>query len=169
MPSAAPAAPFRLALAPAAARKLTSNGALCAVSTAPWAKSRKLATAAAGRGAAVIISSVIPVRSTMSGGMARPGLTRVLNSARIWPPLIRTAPISVMPASSGDQPVVSTSTTTNSIASKARRLAQGGGRSRARAAATQSLRITIITVGPGTDIPCQARRMGGSVPGTGVQ
>ena len=144
----------------AAARKLTSNGALCAVSTAPWAKSRKLASAAAGGGAAVTMSSLIPVSATMSGGMARPGLTRVLNSARIWPPLIRTAPISVMPASSGDQPVVSTSTITNSTASKARRPAQGR-RSRARAAATQSQRITIITVGPGTDIPPQARRPGG--------
>ena len=105
------------------------------------------------------MASLIPVSATMSGGMARPGLTSVLNSARIWPPPNRTAPISVMPASSGDQPVVSTSTITNSIASKARRPAPGW-RSRARTAATQSHPITMLTVGPGTDIPPQARRPG---------
>jgi hypothetical protein len=157
--STGPAGPGRPALAPAAVRKLISNGALCAVSTAPWAKSRKLASAAAGGGAAAIILSVIPVSASMSGGMARPGLTRVLNSARICPPLIRTAPISVMPASSGDQPVVSTSTITNSSASNACRLAQGW-RSRPRTAATQSQMITMLTVGPGTDSPAQARRPG---------
>ncbi len=136
-----------------------SNGAWCAVSTAPWAKSRKLASAAAGGGAAVTMASLIPVSATMSGGMARPGLTSVLNSARMWPPHSRTAPISVMPASSGDQPVVSTSTITNSIARKAFRPAQGR-RSRARTAVAQSPRITMLTVGPATDIPPQARRPG---------
>lgn len=136
-----------------------SNGALCAVSTAPWAKSRKLASAAAACGAGPTMASLIPVSATMSGGIGWPGLTRVLNSARICPPLIRTAPISVMPASSGDQPVVSTSTITNSSASKACRSAQGW-RSRARTAATQSQTITMFTVGPGTDIPPQARRPG---------
>ena len=136
-----------------------SNGALCAASTAPWAKSRKLASASAAAGAGATIASLIPVSATMSGGMARPGLTSVLNSARIWPPVIRTAPISVMPASSGDQPVVSTLTITKSILSNARRPAPGG-RSRARTAATQSQMITMLTLGPGTDIPPQARRPG---------
>ncbi len=90
-----------------------SNGALCAVSTQPRAKARKPGSTAPAAGACRTIASVMPVSSVMSRGMGLPGLIRVANSAGGLA-LTRTAPISVMLASSGSQPVVSTSTTTKS-------------------------------------------------------
>ena len=98
----------------AALRKPTSNGALCAVSTQPRANARNLGSAAAIGGAWPAIASVIPVSAVMSAGIAPPGLTSVQNSELIRSPATRTAPISVMLAWSGSQPVVSTSTITNS-------------------------------------------------------
>ena len=100
--------------AQAAARKLTSKGALCAVRTQPWTKSRSTGSTAAAGGASATMASLMPVSSAMSAGMAWPGFTRVANSASIRPPRTRTAPISVIPAVSGDQPVVSMSTTAKS-------------------------------------------------------
>jgi len=98
----------------AAARKPTSNGALCAVSTQLRANARKPGRTAPTGGAWLTIASVMPVSVTMSSGIGRPGLTSVENSAAGWPSLTRTAAISVMAASCGCQPVVSTSTTTKS-------------------------------------------------------
>jgi hypothetical protein len=54
----------------------------------------------------------MPVRTVMVGGIATPGLTSVEKVPRHSPPRSLTAPISVMAQSSGDPPVVSTSTTT---------------------------------------------------------
>ena len=50
----------------------------------------------------------------MPGGTGMPGLTSEANSPRRRPPRTRTAPISVIAAAPGDQPVVSRSTTANS-------------------------------------------------------
>src|SRR6266571_2994544 len=108
-----------------ATRKPRSNGALCATSTHPVAKSSSPGSTALSRGAAASIQSVIPVRSAMLGGTGTPGLTSEANSpcrtnsARREPPAFRspftrTAPISVIAAAPGDHPVVSRSTTANS-------------------------------------------------------
>ncbi len=157
-------------LAQAAARKLTSKGALCAVSTQPWTKSRRTGSTAAAGGASATMASLMPVSSAMSAGIAWPGFTRVANSASIRPPRTRTAPISVIPAVSGDQPVVSISTTAKSrLCSVRRRSTSPGGRPpgtprdflpwrrpprdrrRASSAASQVRILTLITVGRGTD------------------
>src|SRR5271165_3095741 len=63
-----------------ATRKPRSNGALCATSTQPRAKSSRPGSTAPSRGAAVSIQSVIPVRSAMPGGTGMPGLTSEANS-----------------------------------------------------------------------------------------
>ena len=97
-----------------ATRKLRSNGALCATSTQPRAKSSSPGSTAASRGAAASIQSLIPVRSAMPGGTGTPGLTSEANSPSRRPSRTRTAPISVIAAASGDHPVVSRSTTANS-------------------------------------------------------
>ena len=65
------------------------------------------------RGAGRTIASVMPVSTTIAGGMGRPGLTRVWNVPRHSPPRTFTAPISVMAHSAGDAPVVSMSSTQN--------------------------------------------------------
>jgi hypothetical protein len=103
----------------AALRKPTSNGALCAMSTRPRAKLRNPGRTAVIGGAWATMALLMPVSTAISGGMARPGLTSAVNSSRTRPPLILTAPISVMLDSSGDHPVVSTSTTVKSIPSNA--------------------------------------------------
>ncbi len=54
----------------------------------------------------------MPVSTEMNAGIAAPGLTRVWNSPTTSPPRTLTAPISVMPHSTGLPPVVSRSTTT---------------------------------------------------------
>ena len=63
-------------------------------------------------GAVATIASVIPVSTAMNGGIGTPGFTRVWNSPTTSPPRTLTAPISVIPQSFGDPPVVSRSTTT---------------------------------------------------------
>ena len=98
----------------AAVRNPRSNRALWAVSTPPWAKRSQAGSTSAGGGAAATIELLIPVRASMSGGTGMAGSTSVENSPSTRPARIRTAPISVIRASSGDQPVVSTSTTTYS-------------------------------------------------------
>jgi len=57
------------------------------------------------------------VSSVTRPGIGPPGFTREVNWPATFPPLTRTAPISVICAVPGVQPVVSTSTTTKSIAS----------------------------------------------------
>ena len=115
------------------------------------------------------MASVMPVSATMSGGMTRPGLTRLANSAQIRPPLSRTAPISVIPSASGDQPVVSTSTTTkSSVPSGRRRIPRvRGWRRRVLAAASPSRHqsrtglssmITLSRYAWLPTLPAQARR-----------
>jgi hypothetical protein len=78
----------------------------------------------------------------IGAGTGVPGLTSDPNSAITVPLRTRTAPISVMSASSGDQPVVSTSTTVTS------RLAR-----RPVAAELPRVSVMITTVGRPTDIP----------------
>ncbi len=94
-------------------RKETSYGALWATRTAPVANSRNAGTAAASDGASTSMESVMPVRTAMNGGTGMPGCTRVWNSPTTSPARTFTAPISVIPASPGEPPVVSRSTTTN--------------------------------------------------------
>ena len=98
----------------AAVRNPRSNRALWAVSTPPWANRSQAGSTSAGAGAAATIWLLIPVRVSMSGGTGMAGSTSVENSPRTRPSRTRTAPISVIRASCGDQPVVSTSTTTYS-------------------------------------------------------
>ncbi len=105
-------------------------------------------TAATG-GAPVSIWSSIPVSSVIGAGTGRPGLTSEPNSATTRPSCTRTAPISVMPASSGAQPVVSTSTTVKSRSASRTSLAS--------VTAPSRVSVMISTVGPPTDIPAQAR------------
>ena len=104
----------------AARRKPTSNGALCAVSTPPCAKARKAGRTRSSGGAAATIASLMPVSVTSRWGIALPGLTSDENCPSWRPALTLTAPISVIRASSGDQPVVSTSTMMKSISSNGR-------------------------------------------------
>ena len=89
-----------------------SYGALWATSTAPVANSRKVERTASRRGASATAAFVMPVSDAMKGVIGIPGFTNVANSASTTPPLMRTAPNSVMPASAGAPPVVSRSTTT---------------------------------------------------------
>lgn len=104
----------RPAAAHAATRKRRSNGALWAVSTLPSANASRPGSTAATGGARASIRSLIPVSSVIGAGTGVPGLTSDVNSATTSPLRTRTAPISVIPATSGDQPVVSTSTTVKS-------------------------------------------------------
>ncbi len=104
-----------------------SKGALCAVSTQPRAKARNPGSIAPIGGAWLTIASVIPVSAVMSAGIGCPGLTRAENSIGGRPSPILTAPISVMLASSGSQPVVSTSTITKSTLASGRIASAGGG------------------------------------------
>jgi hypothetical protein len=53
----------------------------------------------------------MPVNMTMFAGIGWPGLTRVLKRDTSSPPLYFTAPISVMPPTALELPVVSRSTT----------------------------------------------------------
>ncbi len=64
-------------------------------------------------GAVATIALVIPVRRAMNAGIGRPGSTSDWNSPSTSPPRTFTAPISVMPPSRAEAPVVSRSTTTN--------------------------------------------------------
>jgi hypothetical protein len=82
----------------------------------------------------------------MDGGTGIPGLTREANSPCRRPPRTRTAPISVIAAASGDQPVVSRSTTANSSSASGTPPYAAGGR-----VATSGL-ITPTKVNPATDI-----------------
>ena len=96
-----------------------SKPALWATSTAPRANSRNIGNTASIVGALRTIAVVMPVSSTICGGMSRPGSTRVANSPTTSPPRTLTAPISVIASwrPSGPAfarpPVVSRSTTTN--------------------------------------------------------
>ena len=63
------------------------------------------------RGAGRTMACVMPVSMVIAGGTARPGFTSVWNVPRHSPPCSFTAPISVMPQSCGDPPVVSRSIT----------------------------------------------------------
>src|SRR3989337_473203 len=58
------------------------------------------------------ISSDIPVKALISGGMFRPGFTKELKVPATPPSSTLTAPTSVTRCSGGAWPVVSTSTTT---------------------------------------------------------
>jgi len=116
----------------AAVRKPTSNGALWAVSTQPRANARKAGSTSASGGAAATIASLMPVSATTCSGIAPPGLTSDENCPSWWPPLIFTAPISVIRASPGVQPVVSTSTMTKSVSSSGRLLPGAGSAATAR-------------------------------------
>ena len=127
----------------AAVRNAKSNGALCAASTLPSANASKPGSTAATGGADVSIWSLIPVSSVIAGGTGVPGLTSEPNSAINVPPCTRTAPISVMAASSGAHPVVSTSTTVKS------RSASGTDRMPGTGIATSAM---ITTVRRPTDI-----------------
>ena len=84
------------------------------MSTLPSANASKPGRTAATGGARASIRSLIPVSSVIGAGTGVPGLTSDVNSATTSPLRTRTAPISVIPATSGDQPVVSTSTTVKS-------------------------------------------------------
>ena len=140
-------------------RKPRSKGALWAVSTRPPAKLSKAGSASPGCGAAATIWLVIPVRASMSPGTGTPGLTSVVNSPSTRPARIRTAPISVILASAGDQPVVSTSTTANSTcvsAIPAQGAATPRGPAGARAPGVQAgavgcRSVTVFTVGHPAD------------------
>jgi hypothetical protein len=123
--------------AQAAARKLMSKGALWAVSTQSRANARKAGSTRSSGGAAVTIASLMPVSATTCSGIAAPGLTSDENCPRSWPALTRTAPISVIRASPGVQPVVSTSTTTKSTSSNRR--CRTGAASADCAAASQAI------------------------------
>ena len=72
-------------------------------------------SASAARGAVDTSWLLIPVSASISAGTGTPGSTSVQNSPVTRPARSLTAPISVIRASAGDQPVVSTSTTANSI------------------------------------------------------
>src|SRR5690606_555205 len=65
------------------------------------------------RGASATIALEIPVSTVMKAGIGVLGRTSVWNSPMTSPPRTVTAPISVMPQSAGEPPVVSRSTTTN--------------------------------------------------------
>ncbi len=103
--------------AQAALRKPTSNGALCATSTAPRANSRNAGSTTSIGGDPATMKSVMPVSTLTNGLIAMPGFTRVWNSPSTSPPQTLTAPISVMPSPlAAAPPVVSRSTTTNVVA-----------------------------------------------------
>ena len=121
---------------------------MCAAITLPSAKASRPGSTAATGGAEASIWSLIPVSSVIAGGTGVPGLTSELYSATTLPSCTRTAPISVMPASSGAHPVVSTSTTVKS------RQASGADRMPGTGTATSAM---ITTVRRATDIPAQAR------------
>ena len=100
-----------------------SKPALCATSTAPRENSRNAGSTDSIFGALRTIAEVMPVSSTICGGMLRPGSTRVASSPSTSPPRTLTAPISVMastlsPSPLARPPVVSRSTTTNVVSRK---------------------------------------------------
>ena len=97
-----------------------SNPALWATSTAPRANSRNAGSTVSIFGASRTMAEVMPVSSTICGGMLRPGSTSVASSPSTAPPRTFTAPISVMastlpPSPVARPPVVSRSTTTNVV------------------------------------------------------
>ena len=97
-----------------------SKPALWATSTAPRANSRNAGSTASIFGALRTMAEVMPVSSTICGGMLRPGSTSVASSPSTSPPRTLTAPISVMastlsPSPVARPPVVSRSTTTNVV------------------------------------------------------
>ncbi len=63
------------------------------------------------RGAGMTMDWLMPVRTVISGGTAMPGLTSVWKVPEQTPPVVFTAPISVMPHDSAEPPVVSRSIT----------------------------------------------------------
>ena len=89
--------------------KPMSNSALWAAKGRPPTNFKKAARASAGFGAPLSISSVMPVRPTISGVSRRPGSTKVWKRSAIPPSLSTTAPISVMASRSTRRPVVSMS------------------------------------------------------------
>src|SRR6185437_16297573 len=141
----------RTTLVQAAVRNFRSNGALCAARTLPSANLSRPGSTAATGGADASIWSLIPVSSVIAGGTGVPGLTSEPNSATTRPACTRTAPISVMSASSGAQPVVSTSTTVKS------RSVSGTDRRPGAGIATSAM---ITTVSRPTDISAEARATG---------
>ena len=119
----------------------------------------------------------------MNAGTGMPGCTRVWNSPTISPPRTLTAPISVIPASDGDPPVVSRSTTTNVTsasgvprssnvgcsgrrrvevvgldASAPDRSGAGGPRAAPPGVGVGSAGLTSTTLGGGYDVAVEARR-----------
>ena len=101
----------------AALTKARSKGAFWAtktVSSPPTKSIRDEITSEIG-GELLTVSSSIPVNAVMYGGIGWPGLTNVEKVSKTAPPLIRIAPISVIPAPRcGALPLVSRSNTTNS-------------------------------------------------------
>ena len=90
-----------------------SKRALCATNTVPWRNSARAGAATSSGGALATMTSSIPVRWVMNGGMDRPGSTSVENVPRHSPPRYFAAPTSVMAEAAGEPPVVSRSTAQN--------------------------------------------------------
>ena len=75
-------------------------------------------------GAPATVSSSMPVRPTIMGGMGTPGFTRAEKLSTSRPPSMRTAPISVILEKPGVAPVVSRSTTVKATSARSRRRAR---------------------------------------------
>ena len=101
------------------------------------------------RGAPISIAVVIPVSSTMYGGIDRPGSTSVANSPTTSPPRTFTAPISVIASVSALPPVVSRSTTTKVVSCNG-------------VSSSSKLSSRSWTLARPTDSPLTVRRLGGS-------
>ncbi len=160
----------------AARRNPMSNPALWATSTAPLQNSRNEGRTASMRGASRTIAVVIPVSSTICGGMARPGSTRVASSPSTSPPRTLTAPISVMASypspgvlAVARPPVVSRSTTTK-VVSASETDSNAASRFKASCSASAVLRWPMaVTVSAAPDKLRRARAAGSGLSGPSLQ
>src|SRR5262245_18770660 len=96
-----------------------SNVALCATNTHPRANSTNDGNTHSTGGAPATARSSIPVRWVIWRGTGTCGFTSASNVPVRSPPRSLTAPTSVMRLSTGEPPVVSRSTTTNSTSDSA--------------------------------------------------
>ena len=92
-------------------RNARSKPTLCPTITAPPKNSSRVGRICSIFGALETIADVIPVKTVISGGIARPGSMRVWNTPSCSPPRYLTAPISVILSLSRRPPVVSKSST----------------------------------------------------------
>ena len=92
--------------------KLISNEALWATITAPSLNSRNFGSTVSMSGASRTMLSLMPVRFSIRNGIGTFGLTKVENLSTIAPFSTRTAPISMILLTTGENPVVSISNTT---------------------------------------------------------